>query len=214
MRPYEAGIGHLVLVDPDSIEKSNINRQLHATVNTIGQSKVLVMKERILNINPAVKIEARRERYTPEHGATLIRPDYTYIIDAVDDVSAKVDLIVRAKESNIPIISSMGAGNRLNASGFCIADISETSGCPLARVLRRRLRKLGITTGVKVVFSPEPPLKLTYNQMGKEADLLDLEVSLCTSGSRSSDGWRVCARSITGLGTLLVDMGDFFDLGS
>lgn len=162
-----AGIGHLVLVDPDSIEKSNINRQLHATVNTIGQSKVLVMKERILNINPAVKIEARRERYTPEHGATLIRPDYTYIIDAVDDVPAKVDLIVRAKESNIPIISSMGAGNRLNASGFRIADISETSGCPLARVLRRRLRKLGITTGVKVVFSPEPPLKLTYNQNGQ-----------------------------------------------
>lgn len=162
------GVGKLVLIDPDCIEKSNINRQLHATLYTLGQPKVKVMKERVLSINPIAQVEAIKERYTPEAASTLLRTDYSYILDAVDDVPAKVDLIARAKELHIPIISSMGAANRLNAADFRVADISETTGCPLARVVRRQLRQRGITDGVKVVFSPAPPLKPTYNQLHTE----------------------------------------------
>lgn len=163
-----AGIGKLILVDPDYVEKSNLNRQLHATVTTVGRPKVAVMKERILSINPTALVEAKRERYTSENAESLLCSDYSYIIDAIDDVQAKVDLIVRAKELNIPIISSMGTGNRLSAAKFRVADISETSGCPLARMVRRKLRELGVTNGVKVVFSPEAPMKPTYNKNNKQ----------------------------------------------
>jgi tRNA A37 threonylcarbamoyladenosine dehydratase len=155
-----SGIGHLVLVDHDRVSLTNLNRQLPATLATLGQLKVDVMKRRIEDINPRAVVESYPVFYTPELGGELLTPDYDYIIDAVDTVTAKVDLIRRSRELGIPIVSSMGAGNRLDPEKFQVADISATHTCPLARVMRRELRRLGITSGVKVVFSTEPPLKV------------------------------------------------------
>ncbi|MGI6128572.1 MAG: tRNA threonylcarbamoyladenosine dehydratase [bacterium] len=163
-----AGVGRLVLIDPDCVEKSNLNRQLQATLHSIGQPKVFSMKERVLSINPSAQVDAIFKRYEPSTAPALFCQDYDFVLDAVDDVSAKVDLIVRSMELHIPIISSMGAGNRLSADGFQVADISDTRGCPLARVVRRKLKEKGITTGVKVVFSPVPPIKFTYDKQQQE----------------------------------------------
>lgn len=154
-----SGIGHLVLVDHDRVSITNLNRQLPATFSTLGEFKVEVMKRRIADINPKAVVETFPVFYTPEKGGELLAPGYDYIVDAVDTVSAKVDLIRRARELGIPIVSSMGAGNRLDPEKFQVADISATHTCPLAKVVRRELRRLGITRGVKVVFSTEPPLK-------------------------------------------------------
>jgi len=154
-----AGPGRLVLVDHDRVAVSNLNRQLEATWATIGQLKVKAMAERLHSINPEADVEALAAFYRAETAAQLVRPDYDYILDAMDTLSAKVDLISRALALGVPLISSMGAGNRLEAGGFRVADISETYGCPLARSVRRALKARGITRGVKVVFSPDPPLK-------------------------------------------------------
>lgn len=154
-----AGVGHLVLVDHDRVARSNLNRQLHATQATIGRLKVEAMRERILSINPEAEVEAWPLFYGQDTAAKLVRPDYSYILDAMDTVSAKVDLIYRAAMLGVPIISSMGAGNRLQAGGFRVADIAETYGCPLARIVRRKLKERGMARGVKVVFSTDPPLK-------------------------------------------------------
>ncbi|MGE5396301.1 MAG: ThiF family adenylyltransferase [Chitinophagales bacterium] len=153
-----AGVGRLVLIDHDVVCLTNLNRQIHATHKTIGLPKVEVMKERILDINPQAEVETHQTFYTPDGGDDLIRTDYDYIVDAIDNVAGKIDLAVRATEKGIPIISSMGAGNKLDPSQFRIADIYETSVCPLARVMRRELRKRGITS-LKVVYSTEPPVK-------------------------------------------------------
>lgn len=154
-----AGVGHLVLVDHDRVARSNLNRQLHATQATIGRLKVEAMRERILSINSEADVEALPFFYNEDTAAMLVRPDYSYILDAMDTVNAKVDLIYRATMLGVPIISSMGAGNRLQAGGFRVADIAETYACPLARIVRRKLKERGIPRGVKVVFSPDPPLK-------------------------------------------------------
>ncbi|MDK2882966.1 MAG: tRNA threonylcarbamoyladenosine dehydratase [Bacillota bacterium] len=154
-----AGVGHLVLVDHDRVARSNLNRQLHATQATIGRLKVEVMRERILSINPEAEVETVPLFYDKDSAARLVHLDYSYILDAMDTVSAKIDLICRAKALGVPIISSMGAGNRLQAGAFRVADIAETYGCPLARIVRRKLKERGVVRGVKVVFSPEPPLK-------------------------------------------------------
>jgi len=153
-----SGVGKLVLVDDDCICLTNINRQLHATVKTVGKPKVEVMKERILDINPNAEVFVYQTFYKPEHAAELLSPDYDYIIDAIDTVTAKIDLIVNAKLQNIPIISCMGAGNKLDPAQFEIADIYDTSVCPLAKVMRRELRKRGVND-LKVVYSREEPLK-------------------------------------------------------
>lgn len=154
-----AGIGHLVLVDPDRVVRSNLNRQLMATQATLDQLKVEAMRDRIHSINPEAKVDTRAVFYNQETADALLDPEYTYVLDAMDTVSSKVDLICRCLRLGLPVISSMGAGNRLQAAGFRIADIAETYGCPLARVVRRELKRRGIAGGVKVVFSPEPPLR-------------------------------------------------------
>lgn len=150
-----AGVGYLVLVDNDTISMTNLNRQIHATRNTIGRSKVEVMKERILEISPNTKVDT----YLPKIGEeeeNLIDETVTYVIDAVDTVTTKLKLIVQAKETGVPIISCMGAGNKLDPTKFEIADIYKTSVCPLAKVMRKELKKKNIKK-LKVVYSKEEP---------------------------------------------------------
>ena len=154
-----AGVGHLILVDFDEICLTNLNRQLHALRSTVGESKVEVMKQRILNINPDIQIEAFKSFYTENEAEKFLNRKLDYVVDAIDTVAGKVSLAKECLERKIPFISSMGAGNRLTAANFQIADISKTSGCPLAKAMRKLLRKQGITKGVKVIFSPDLPLE-------------------------------------------------------
>lgn len=152
-----AGIGRFVLVDDDRICLTNLNRQLHATRKTVGAYKVDAMKERMLDINPDAEIVTHKTFYLPGTSEELLDAGYSYVIDAIDTVSAKLDLIVRAKDLGIPVISCMGAGNKLDPTRFEVADIYETSVCPLAKVMRHELRARGVDS-LKVVYSKEPPL--------------------------------------------------------
>ncbi len=150
-----SGVGKFVLVDDDCICLTNVNRQIHATTKTVGQAKVEVMKERIIEINPQAQVTVFQQFYLPDTAEQLLSADYDYIVDAIDTVTAKIDLIVQAKKRNIPIISCMGAGNKLDPTQFKVADIYQTSICPLAKVMRKELRQRGIES-LKVVYSPEP----------------------------------------------------------
>ena len=158
-----AGVGRFVLVDDDCICLTNINRQIHAARSTIGKSKVEVMRDRILDINPRAEVVIHQVFYMPGQAPVLIKPDYDYIVDAVDTVTAKIDLVVNASEMGIPVISCMGAGNKLDPVKFEIADIYDTTVCPLARVMRRELRKRGVRN-LKVVYSKEEPLKPLFTE--------------------------------------------------
>jgi len=153
-----SGVGHFVLVDSDKISLSNINRQIHATLKTVGKSKVEVMKQRMLEINPECDIKVFEEFYLPDNHSDIITEDISYIVDAIDTISAKIDIIVEAKKRNIPIISAMGAGNKLDPTRFEVTDIYKTSVCPLAKVMRRELKNRGINS-LKVVYSKEEPIK-------------------------------------------------------
>lgn len=152
-----AGVGNFVLVDKDDVDITNINRQIIATTSTIGKPKVEVAKSRALDINPDVNIQIYKEFFTPETKG-IVDKSLTYIVDAVDNVTAKIELAVRADKLNIPIISSMGTGNKLDNTKFEITDISKTSVCPLAKVIRKELRKRNIKK-LKVVYSKEEPIK-------------------------------------------------------
>jgi len=156
-----AGIGKLVLIDGDDVCVTNVNRQIHATTRTIGKPKVDVMKDRILEINPEAQVLTFKEFYSSENSDKLLSKEYDYVIDAIDRVSSKVDLIVKCTLLGIPIISSMGAGNKLDPTKFEVADIYQTSVCPLAKVMRRELKKRGIKS-LKVVYSKEEPIKNFY----------------------------------------------------
>lgn len=158
-----SGVGRLVLVDDDCICLTNLNRQLHATTRTVGRPKVEVMAERVLEINPFAEVTTHQRFYLPETATELIADDYDYIVDAVDTVTAKIDLVVRAAERGIPVISSMGAGNKLDPTRFEVADIYSTSVCPLAKVMRYELKRRGIG-GLKVVYSREKPLTPRENE--------------------------------------------------
>lgn len=149
-----SGIGSFVLVDKDVVSKSNINRQIIATTKTVGIPKTQVMKERILEINPHAQVEVRDCFFLPENADTFPFKDYSYVVDAVDTVTAKLELVMQAEKANVPIISSMGAGNKLDPTRFEVADIYKTSVCPLARVIRRELKKRNIKK-LKVVYSKE-----------------------------------------------------------
>ena len=155
-----AGVGSLTLIDYDVVCFTNINRQIHATHKTIGRAKVLVMQERMLDINPAANIKAIQKMCDENNSEQLLNNDndYDYIIDAIDMVSSKIALIVCAQKKGIPIISSMGAGNKLDPLKFEVADIYQTSVCPLARVVRQELKKRGVAS-LKVIYSKEPPLR-------------------------------------------------------
>lgn len=161
------GVGKIVIVDKDDISISNINRQLPATQQTIGLSKVKIMKERMLSINPEITVVAKQEFYLPGRADEFLNDDLDYIVDAVDNVTAKLDLICCSKEKNIPIISSMGTGNKLDPTRLEIADIKKTSVCPLAKVMRKELRKRNVDS-VKVVYSKEEPVvPMTVDEEGK-----------------------------------------------
>ena len=161
------GIGHLVLIDHDTVDLTNINRQLIADTTTIGKSKVEVAKERILKINPNVKVSIYQEFYTSQNAAILIQNTYDYIIDAIDSVTSKLSLIEQALQQNIPIISSMGTGNKLDPTKFEVTDISKTSVCPLAKVIRKELHKRGISH-LKVVYSKEIPSRKNNDEALKK----------------------------------------------
>jgi tRNA A37 threonylcarbamoyladenosine dehydratase len=153
-----AGVGRLTLIDDDCICLTNINRQLHATTHTVGRVKVDVMRERVLEINPQADVTTIRKFYLPENAEGFFVGKYDYIVDAIDTVSAKIDLIVRAKAKEIQVISCMGAGNKLDPTRFEVTDIYKTSMCPLAKVMRYELRARGIQS-LKVVYSREKPLQ-------------------------------------------------------
>lgn len=153
-----AGIGHFLLVDSDTIDVSNINRQIHATTRTVGQKKTDVMRARMLEINPAADVRAKCEFYEPDRAEAFFTEPLDYIVDAVDTVTAKISLVVEAEKRNIPIISAMGAGNKLDPTRFEVADLYQTSVCPLAKVMRKELKKRGIPR-LKVVYSKEPPIR-------------------------------------------------------
>lgn len=152
-----SGIGAIDLIDSDNVCLSNLNRQIIATRKTIGMPKVLAMKERIMDINPDVRVTTWQCFYLPENEDQFPFESYDYIVDAVDTVTAKISLVMKAKEMNIPIISSMGAGNKLDGSCFKVADIYKTNVCPLARVMRRELKARGVKH-LKVVYSEEQPI--------------------------------------------------------
>ncbi len=148
------GVGKLTLVDDDMVSPSNINRQIQATYSTVGQPKAIALSVRLRDINPEGKFIPKCFRYSAAGREDFFPADYDYVVDAIDLVSCKLDLIETAMKENIPIISALGTGNKLDASQFKITDISKTTGCPLARIIRKELRARGITHH-KVVFSPE-----------------------------------------------------------
>ena len=155
-----AGVGDVTIVDFDTVELSNINRQILATLPVVGQKKVAVMKERLLSVNPAVKITTVDEFYAPEKAAKFFPVDYDYVLDAIDNVPGKISLAVECERRRIPIIAAMGAGNKLDPTRFRVTDIYKTSVDPLARIMRKKLKELGIKK-LKVVFSDETPRKVS-----------------------------------------------------
>ena len=153
-----SGVGKIDIFDGDTVAVTNLNRQIIATRDTIGKYKVDVMKERALSINPDIKINAHKCYYMPDNADEYDFSAYSYIVDAIDTVTGKIEIIMRAAGANVPVISCMGAGNKLNAAMFEVADVYETSVCPLARVMRHELKKRGIKK-LKVVYSKEEPIK-------------------------------------------------------
>lgn len=163
-----SGIGTLTLIDNDKVSLSNLNRQIIALHSTIGKYKTEVAKARIADINPNANVYTRELFVLPETIEEIDFSGFDYVVDAIDTVSGKLAIIQSAKEKNIPVISAMGAGNKLNATAFCVKDISKTSGCPLARVMRRELKKRNIEN-VKVVYSEEEPKKSEEGVVGSVA---------------------------------------------
>ncbi|MDL2236578.1 tRNA threonylcarbamoyladenosine dehydratase [Christensenellaceae bacterium OttesenSCG-928-K19] len=165
-----SGVGGFVLFDSDTVDVTNINRQIIATQKTVGKQKTDVMKKRIHSINPQANVKTYSVFYSEQNAGQFDLSGYSYILDAIDTVSSKLTLIEQAHAAGVPIISSMGAGNKLDPTRFEVADLYKTSVCPLAKVMRRELKKRGITT-LKVVYSTEEPLK-PYTQASENPDSL------------------------------------------
>lgn len=163
-----SGVGAIDVIDFDTVSESNINRQIIATEQTVGRYKVDVCRERALSINSKVQISAIRSFFSADNADEFDLASYDYIIDAIDTVSAKIELIARAQAAGTPIISSMGAGNKLDPTRFEVSDIHKTSVCPLARVMRTELKKRGVRK-LKVVYSKEEPIKRTVDGDGRHA---------------------------------------------
>ncbi len=153
-----SGVGHFDLIDDDQVCLTNLNRQIIATRKTVGHYKTEVMKERMLDINPDVEVTVHNCFFLPETADEFRFEEYDYVVDAVDTVTAKLELVMKCKEKGVPIISSMGAGNKLDASAFKVADIYKTTMCPLAKVMRHELKKRGVKK-LKVVYSEEKPIR-------------------------------------------------------
>ena len=153
-----SGVGAFDLIDDDKVCLTNLNRQIIATRKTVGQYKTEVMRERILEINPEADVRIHNCFFLPENAEDFPFEEYDYVVDAVDTVTAKIELVMQAQEKNVPVISCMGAGNKLDATQFRVADIYKTKVCPLAKVMRRELKKRGVKT-LKVVYSEEEPIR-------------------------------------------------------
>ena len=163
-----SGIGAFDLIDNDKVCLTNLNRQIIATRKTVGEYKVDVMRDRMLDINPEVDVRVHKCFFLPENADDFHFNEYDYVVDAVDTVTAKIELILRAQRENVPVISAMGAGNKLDAGRFKVADIYETSVCPLARVMRRELKKRDVKN-LKVVYSDEQPIQTNEAVPGSTA---------------------------------------------
>lgn len=163
-----AGVGNLVLIDYDTVCVTNINRQIIALESTVGQPKVDVMYQRVQEINPACNVVCYNTTYTAENADQLLAASYDYVIDAIDMVTSKLHLIESCYRQNIPVISAMGAGNKLDPTKLQVVDLSDTHTCPLAKVVRIELRKRGIRQGIPVVFSTERPISPTQGEAGRE----------------------------------------------
>ncbi len=179
-----SGIGAFDLIDMDMVSISNMNRQIIAAMSTVGRYKTEVMRDRILDINPQADVVVHNCFYLPENEQEFNFNQYDYIVDAVDTVTAKISIICKAKKLQIPVISSMGAGNKMDAAAFRAGDISNTSVCPLARVMRRELKKRGIDS-LKVVYSKEKPMKPMEEFMEESSDTGMLSNRRSTPGSVS-----------------------------
>lgn len=175
-----SGIGNLTLIDNDTVAKSNINRQLVALNSTIGRYKTEVMKERILDINPCANVKVLNIFYTPQNGDEIEFDTFDYVVDAIDTVTSKLYIIEKCKSKNIPIISSMGTGNKLDPSKFIISDVYKTTTCPLARVMRRELKKRNINS-LKVLWSSEDAIKPDYEDLQDTRKLSPGSVSFVPS---------------------------------
>lgn len=209
-----SGIGKISIVDDDKICLTNLNRQLYALYSTVGKDKVDVAESRILDINPDCKVKKYKTFFMPENSAEFDFSEYDYIVDCIDTITGKIELVCKAKEANVPVISCMGAGNKVDPTKFCVADISKTSVCPLARVMRRELKKRGIKR-LKCVFSTEEVIA-PHDE--------DLEVSckfhcVCPPGTKRKctirnqvPGSNAFVPSVAGLiiaGEVLKDLTDF-----
>lgn len=183
-----SGVGTLDLIDNDTVCLSNLNRQIIATHSTIGKYKVDAAKDRILDINPQAVVYAHRTFYLPETAEQFDFSKYDYVVDAIDTVTGKIQLIMQAQAAGVPIISSMGAGNKMNPAMFEVADIYQTSVCPLAKVMRRELKKRGVKN-LKVVYSKEEamvPLQLEEKAPEESAEQMGAENTLmCQTGINS-----------------------------
>lgn len=155
------GVGTIDVIDNDVVDPSNINRQIIATADTIGQEKVNVVEQRIKSINPNAVVNKHRCFFLPETAKDFDFTRFDYVVDAIDTVSGKIEIILQAKKAGVPVISCMGAGNKLDPTAFVVTDIYKTSVCPLARVMRQKLKKLGVQ-GLKVVYSTEKAIKPNY----------------------------------------------------
>lgn len=164
-----SGVGAIDLIDHDKVSLSNLNRQIIATLDTVGQYKVDVMRDRILSVNPNAVVNVHKCFYLPETSEQFDFSKYSYVVDAVDTVTAKLAIILRAQSMSVPVISSMGAGNKLDPTKFQVTDIYKTSVCPLAKVMRHELRKRGVKH-LRVVCSTEPPVRPAAKEAGPETD--------------------------------------------
>ena len=179
------GVGNFILVDNDIISETNINRQIIATYKTIGKPKIQIEKERILEINPNAKVKIFKEFFMPE-SPDFIDENVSYIVDAIDTITAKIELVVRAKKMNKPIISCMGTGNKLDPTKFEVTDIYKTSVCPLAKVMRKELKNRKIDN-LKVLYSKEEPIKLNNKQVPGSISFVPSVAGLIIAGEVIKD---------------------------
>lgn len=206
-----SGIGTFDLIDNDRVCLSNLNRQIIATRRTIGQYKVDVMKERILDINPEAVVYTHRCFYLSGKKEDFCFSDYTYVVDAVDTVTAKIELVLQAQEAGVPIISCMGAGNKLDPVMFQVEDIYKTSMCPLAKVMRKELRARGVKK-LKVVYSKEPAMT-PAESFCEEEELCQKDMERTKNGKRTAPGSTAFVPSVAGLimaGEVIKDIGGLY----
>ena len=178
-----AGVGHLTLVDFDQVCLTNLNRQLHATRRTVGAAKAPIMGERARSINPKATVVVEQVFYDADTAERLLSPGYDYVLDAIDNVTAKLHLLEQCVRRGIPVITAMGAGGRMDPTRLRVTDLSETAKCPLAKVIRKELRARGITTGIQAVWSDEEPL-------GLDAQVAAEFHCICPSGDHAPLGGR------------------------